>query len=644
MPRPPPTPARWPALLFVAVAGLLLLQGCSVLVPRTSDTSAPRTAGDSSSTPATTAFTLEVTAPEPVRALLLQHLELQRFRTLQDLHDDELQRLLDGTEPNVRALLGTLGHFDPEIRLEWQRNAQGAKAPTTIRLHVAPGPQTRVRSTTLRVQGPVQSTPGERSPADTIEQRVRALWSLPIGSPFTQQAWERAKAESLRVLQARRYPLARIQASRADIDAESHLADLSMTYDTGPALTFGPLRIEGSQRYSADGARRIAQLPTGRIYDESEMLDAQQRLARSGYYDAVFLTLDSETSPDTSLQPSTVAPGSVAAPVIAQVREAPLQKLVFGAGFSTDSGARLSLDHTHNQFPSASWRALSKLSLDKTLQQASTDWTALPDDNGWRWFSSASLQRQQTGDFDVNALGLSGGRTQSTRDIDRSYFVRYENTRSQGLNAPADNAALSMNYGFTRRRFNSDVTPTKGYGLAVELGAGTTLQPVRTPFLRTLVRWQSFTPLRTAKSAASSTTAPRLAIRAQAGAVAARNSAQLPATQLFLTGGDTTVRGYGLRTIGSRTRSNQTYGGRYLATGSMEWQSPIVRQGKPSDWESAVFIDAGAVADKVEDLRAKVGVGAGVRWRSPVGPLQADLAYGVQLQQWRLHLRLGFSF
>jgi translocation and assembly module TamA len=55
-------------------------------------------------------------------------------------------------------------------------------------------------------------------------------------------------------------------------------------------------------------------------------------------------------------------------------------------------------------------------------------------------------------------------------------------------------------------------------------------------------------------------------------------------------------------------------------------------------------VDAGAVADRVGDLDPRVGVGAGVRWRSPVGPLQADLAYGVQSRQLRLHLRLGFSF
>ena len=124
----------------------------------------------------------------------------------------------------------------------------------------------------------------------------------------------------------------------------------------------------------------------------------------------------------------------------------------------------------------------------------------------------------------------------------------------------------------------------------------------------------------------------------------ARQTAQIPVTQLFLTGGDTTVRGYGYRAIGARTENNQLYGGRYLGLASVEWQRPIVHNGVMTDWESAVFVDAGAVADRVGDLDPRVGVGAGVRWRSPVGPLQADLAYGVQAKQLRLHLRLGFSF
>ena len=50
------------------------------------------------------------------------------------------------------------------------------------------------------------------------------------------------------------------------------------------------------------------------------------------------------------------------------------------------------------------------------------------------------------------------------------------------------------------------------------------------------------------------------------------------------------------------------------------------------------------MADKPGDMRAKVGIGAGARWRSPVGPLQMDLAYGLATREWRLHLNVGFTF
>ena len=126
--------------------------------------------------------------------------------------------------------------------------------------------------------------------------------------------------------------------------------------------------------------------------------------------------------------------------------------------------------------------------------------------------------------------------------------------------------------------------------------------------------------------------------------VLARTGAELPSTQLFLTGGDTTVRGYAYRSIGKELANGEIAAGRYLAAGSVEWQRPIVVNDKLTDWESTVFLDAGAVADKPSALRAQVGVGAGVRWKSPVGPLQIDLAYGVEVRKVRLHLSVGFTF
>jgi translocation and assembly module TamA len=136
----------------------------------------------------------------------------------------------------------------------------------------------------------------------------------------------------------------------------------------------------------------------------------------------------------------------------------------------------------------------------------------------------------------------------------------------------------------------------------------------------------------------------RLALRLEGGAVIARDDAPIPDTQLFFTGGDNTVRGYGLRDIGV-PRADGTIGpGRYKAVISLEWQRPIWNEDQRSNWENVIFIDGGAIANRAGDLKPVWGVGTGVRYNSPVGPLQLDLAYGLETRRWRLHLNVGFTF
>lgn len=607
-------------LLFFAISGALT--GCSALTPTASERSSEAAASGAA------AFTLQVRAPKEVRDYLEKHLELQRFRAFPDLQERELSRLLGAADANARELLATLGYFSPDIQIDLTKTPDDRRAPRAIVVTVDPGERTTIKALDLRFQGDIETGPTTSRP----EARARAAWSLSPGEPFTQEAWDDAKKNSLRALQKRRYPTASLANSRADIDADTHQAALSATFDSGPAYRFGPLHLKGMKRYDAEGIKNIARLPTGAVYDETELLDAQQRLASSGYFDAVFLTLD----------PDAQQPG--AAPVTAQVREAPLQKAIFGIGVSTDSGMRLSLDHTYNQLPWLGWRALTKLSFDREAKVLGTEWTALPGANGWRWVAGAQLQREATGDYQVNSTQWRFGRSQSTDHIDRNYALQYDSAVSQGPMAPPESTALSLNTGWTGRYFDSKTAPASGWGLAAEFGVGTTLRPERDPFVRALARGLYFQPLAKVTAPDGSSRRARIALRTEVGAVLARPGAQIPVTQLFLTGGDTTVRGYSLRSIGARTESDQLFGGRYLAVASAEWQRPLVFGGTVSDFESALFVDVGAVADRLADLHARVGVGAGLRWRSPVGPLQTDLAYGVQAKQLRLHLRLGFTF
>jgi translocation and assembly module TamA len=82
--------------------------------------------------------------------------------------------------------------------------------------------------------------------------------------------------------------------------------------------------------------------------------------------------------------------------------------------------------------------------------------------------------------------------------------------------------------------------------------------------------------------------------------------------------------------------------GRVLLTGSAEVARPISAQ-YPSVWWAA-FVDAGNAADNWQDMHPVLGYGLGLRWRSPVGPLRLDMAYGQEVQSWRMHLSVGIAF
>ena len=578
--------------------------------------------------PTAPAFTLEINAPDDIKQLLEAHLELQRYQALPDLNDDELDRLLDMARVDTQNLVATLGYFAPKIQIERLRT-DASQATRSLRISVVAGEPVLVTQVLIRFAGPAATDPL----AAAQRLLIQDSWSLPAGSRFTQTRWDAAKQQALRQLSTQRYPTGRIGHTLADIDPETNTAVLTVTLQSGQAYQLGDLAITGLKRYDAELVQRLARLQPGVDYDQKQLVDAQLRLSASGFFDSAFVNLDTSTDPQ-------------AARVLVTLREAPLQKVTFGVGASTDSGARLSVEHLHNQVPGLGWRALSKLSLDREARSASTELTSPPDTSGWRWNTSALVQSQLSGTFDVDSQRLRAGASQIGDRIDRSYYLQYDraDTAATDQSAPKLAESISANYTFTLRNFNALPFPSSGWGFGAELGGGTTLGSDQVPFGRVLMRGQAFWPLGRQGDQAASLRQGRLVARAEVGAVLARDAVSLPVTQLFLAGGDNSVRGYGLRSIGIKLGSDQVSAGRYLAVGSLEWQRPITVKGLLTDWEGALFVDAGAVADRPSELHAQVGVGAGLRWKTPVGPLQIDLAYGVAVQQFRLHLNVGFSF
>ena len=127
----------------------------------------------------------------------------------------------------------------------------------------------------------------------------------------------------------------------------------------------------------------------------------------------------------------------------------------------------------------------------------------------------------------------------------------------------------------------------------------------------------------------------------------------LPASERFFAGGDTTIRGFALDTVGAPNTispSGFPRGGNGLLLVNAELRVPVWR-----GVGTALFIDGGDVFDRVTemDLGALRGsVGFGLRYKSPIGPIRFDVGFklnrretGGQLESRRaFHFSIGEAF
>jgi outer membrane translocation and assembly module TamA len=119
----------------------------------------------------------------------------------------------------------------------------------------------------------------------------------------------------------------------------------------------------------------------------------------------------------------------------------------------------------------------------------------------------------------------------------------------------------------------------------------------------------------------------------------------IPLFERFYAGGTNSVRGYERRHVGPRV-GGDPIGGRSLAEVSIELRHPITET-----IGGAVFVDAGQVSRRSFDLPfddLDLGVGFGVSYKTPIGPLRVDLGFPLDRPRgdagWQVHLSLGQAF
>lgn len=597
-----------------------LLPGCSLLRKDKNDAT-PATSSEPDFQPA---FDIAVQGDDDaLRDLVRKHNTLQRYRVISDLDATELQRLTELTETDVRGLLATQGYFNPQVTVV-SDTSDGAQPTVTISF--VAGERTQITDTHLTFEGDIASS------VDAAEQRaeIEDAWAQHEGKPFTESDWSSAKNDALRKLISRRYAKGRIAASRADVNAQQATADLAVTLDSGPPYFLGPAVVRGAERYPPELAERLSWLEPGDVYDQKELIDAQQRLAGSGYYDSAWISIDPDGDP-------------AAVPVRYALTEAKQKKLKLGLGFSTDSGPRATVEHRNNTFLGSSWRSDTTLHIETKEPLVQLELTSLPNASGWSKAGLARYMLQDDGLLKTQSRTVRLGITKAREKYDRNVYLQFDHARVTGSGRRAvptallgDGGAVALHYAWTGRYFDSMIMPTSGYGLKADLGAGMTLVGAKRPFSRITARWLGLLPVGQSGS--------RLQFSLEGGAVLAQKDARLPGTYMFRTGGDGTVRGYRYRRIGIPLGDDIIGPGRYMELASIEWQRPILQERLPGVLEHVLFVDVGSVSNSGRDFNAHWGVGTGVRALTPVGPMELDLAYGLKPKRFQLHLSVGFTF
>jgi translocation and assembly module TamA len=136
-------------------------------------------------------------------------------------------------------------------------------------------------------------------PSDWQRDDIRKNWGLTPGEQFTQSAWGGAKSQGLQppgpAFSHGQHCQQQGRHRRRHPEGRSvHRLRTGAAY-TWPAATELQHPDRGWRagcrrppRYDPEGMRRIARLPVGEEYKQTSLLDAQQRLSNSGYFDSVF--------------------------------------------------------------------------------------------------------------------------------------------------------------------------------------------------------------------------------------------------------------------------------------------------------------------------------------------------------------------
>lgn len=558
--------------------------------------------------------------------------EVSQLRALQVQGQTDPQDLLAAARSDYARILAAMyakGHYSVEIRILIDGREAAAipvleapRAISAIRVVVDPGQPFRFGLARAAPLAPRTSLPEAFQTGAIAESGVVASAADAAVSGWREVGHAKAVVAGEDIV--------------ADHPARRLDADLRLS--PGPRLRFGHLEIVGEERMRERRIRKIAGLPEGKTFSETELRRAETRLRRTGIFASVTLAEDDAvTAPDLL-------------GITATVVEQKPRRYSFGVEVASLDGVSLSAAWLHRNLLGGGERLGLKAGatnigsgesgidygLEVTLDRPAT----LTPDTTAGLVLGYSHQDEIDYALDAVTFGVKFSHVFSER-LTARIGLTYDYLDGRDPGGAFNFRNLSLPIGVTWDKRDVANNPTTGFYLDATAkpfaGFGTTGSG-----LRATVDGRAFRSLG----------APGrfvMAARVQAGAVLGSALLETPRGDLFFSGGGGTVRGQPYRSLGiAVTRGSGPeflIGGRYFLAGSLELRAKV------SDRIGVVgFVDWGSIGlDGFSGASASshAGAGLGLRYDTGLGPIRFDVAApisGATGDGVQIYVGLGQSF
>lgn len=522
------------------------------------------------------------------------------------LTETRLSYYLRAAPDEVQEGLEPFGYYDAEAEAAIERDGDAV----TVVLVVKPGEPVRVRELALSVQGPAHE--------DGEVAMLLTSFHPKSGEAMHHGDYETGKLAITRRLEERGYFDAELQQHRVEVTRAEHAADIALAWESGERYGFGDVMFEGHP-FRPGLLEKLVPWKPGDPFDQAQLLRLQTSLTDLDYFAGISLLPETEKKAD----------GRV--PI--RVSLTPAKRSVYRAGLSygSDSGAGIDLGLERRWLNARGHKMLLSLGLAEEKSHFTAEYRipAFAWLDGWYGIGLAA-RRERINDIDTEYADAGFTRSGRWRGWNLLAGLNHRRERFDSLlKIVPQNEFVSLTFlslSAERRWFDDPVTPRDGKKLALDLRGGPGGLGSDLGFMQLHAE---------AKYIRGLGDGNRLLLRGELGTTITDDFDLFPPSLRFYAGGDHSVRGYGYKAIGERV-GNTNYGGKHLAVASVEFE----RMFTPT-WGGAVFVDVGdAYTDKFDP---KKGVGLGLRWRSPVGPVRVDLARGLDGPEkgLRLHISIG---